>query len=505
MKKVRVLQLGKKDFSAYMRVSDVAEWCYEPDFKTLPEKDFDVVILDREVTEEEGAYLEKFVRAYCLFITRNVTLQREQPTRTLFIKKAGKRISNEQLEALLEKDLRNFFPGSYGEKYDHENLSLAQGFQGSVFWQGNESVELEGDFGAEFGQLLFWRGNLPIEKGQAIEFWLEYAKDETVELALEIRILCFTYGTAPELFETKVFSEEELKEVVYVELQNRERGHIFASLKVKGKGRLTVTALHDRHSRRGWGTFLPGGGRVVTKEREEVFYYFDPGNLKPPLNIYFSGYKTREGFEGYHMLRDMGHPFLLIAEARLEGGAFYLGTEEYEDAVENVIRECIKKLGFSRSDVILSGLSMGSFGALYYGCKIHPHTILVGKPLPSIGDVAENERLIRAGGFPTSLDVLHKMCGSLDKEAVKRLNDRFWNVFDSTDFSKTRFAVAYMIEDDYDKTAYEKLQSHLLNASVKVYGKGLHGRHNDNTPGIVEWFLNQYREMVEKDFINASW
>lgn len=263
--------------------------------------------------------------------------------------------------------------------------------------------------------------------------------------------------------------------------------------------------MHDRHSRRGKGAFLPGGGRVVTKEREEIFYYFDPGNLEPPLNVYFSGYKTREGFEGYHMLRDMGHPFLLITEARLAGGAFYLGSEEYESTIEKVIRKCMKTLGFFDFDVILSGLSMGSFGALYYGCKIHPHTILVGKPLPSIGDVAENERLIRPGGFPTSLDVLHKMCGSLDKDAVKRLNDRFWNVFDSTDFSRTRFAVAYMIEDDYDKTAYEKLQSHLLNASVKIYGKGLHGRHNDNTPGIVEWFLNQYREMVEKDFKNASW
>lgn len=504
MKTVRVLQLGREDFSGRMQVADCAEWHYEPDFSKLPEKDFDVAILDRGLSAEEEAYLERFLRAHCLFVTDAVDLEKEDAARELFVRKVGKILSAEKMAAFVKQDLPYFFPGSYGEKYQPQDLALAQGYQGEVSWIGYEGVALNGEYGETFRQLLFWRGNIPIEAGQTLEFWLEYEKEETLELALELRILRFGYGTEPDMQDVRVFSGEELNRMIYVENQAENRGYLFASLSAKGMGRLTLTALHDRYSRKGNGCFLPGGRRIVTSKREEIFSYFDPGNLKPPLNVYFSGYKTKEGFEGYNMMRKLEHPFLLIAEARLEGGGFYLGEAEYEDAIERVIRKYIKALGFQNSDVILSGLSMGSVGALYYGARIHPDTILVGKPLPSVGDVAANERINRPGGFPTSLDVLHKLCGSLGQDAVQRMNRRFWDVFDRTDWSGTKFAVAYMIEDDYDQTAYEKLQSHLMNADAQIYGKGLHGRHNDNTAGIVNWFVNQYQEIIWKDF-DGTW
>ena len=57
-----------------------------------------------------------------------------------------------------------------------------------------------------------------------------------------------------------------------------------------------------------------------------------------------------------------------------------------------------------------------------------------------------------------------------------------------------------MIEDDLDGNAYKDLQSHLKDAGVQIYGKGLHGRHNDNTPGIVNWFVNRYRGIIQSDF-----
>ena len=296
------------------------------------------------------------------------------------------------------------------------------------------------------------------------------------------------------------FSERDLEDIVYIENNEKRPGRIFMSLKARGSGRLTVTALHDRYSRRGKGTFLPGGGRRVTSDREEVFYYFDPGNLVPPLNVYFSGYKTAEGFEGYHLMRSLGHPFLLIAEARSQGGGAYIGSEEYENMLEQIIRDCMEELGFRNSDVILSGISLGSFGSLYYGCKIRPHTILIGKALASFGDIAENERINRPGGFPTSLDLLHRFSGSLTRDAARRLNGRVWDAFDQVDWSGTQFAVAYMIEDDYDNKAYEMLQSHLRGAGAKIYGKGLHGRHNDNSQGIVSWFVNQYHRILREDF-----
>lgn len=499
METVRVLQLGAEDFRKSIPISDCADWYYEPDFSELPERDFEVVILNREVSAEEFDYLIRFSRAYSLFLNEAVFLKEDELTQQLFIRKMGRRMSFEGLKRLLKDELPDYFPGSYGEKYQPQNMSIAQGFKGTVSWRGYEGVDLDGDFGDELTQIVFWRNNIPLFEKQVVEFWLEYTKDDTVEISLEIVVLQFGYGTVPEFQNVRVFSENELNEIIYIQNTSEKMGYVFPSIKARGQGRLTVIALHDRHSRRGKGNFIPGGRRAVTSEREEVFYYFDPGNLKPPLNVYFSGYKTQEGFEGYYMMRKMGHPFLLIAEARLEGGCFYIGSEEYEDMVEQIIREHMEKLGFQNSDVILSGLSMGTFGALYYGCRIHPNTILVGKPLASLGDMAENMR-INAPGGAAWVDVLHKICGSLDQDAIRRLNDRFWDIFDHTDWSGTKFAVAYMIEDDLDGNAYENLQSHIKDAGARIYGKGLHGRHNDNTSGIVNWFVSQYRGIIRNDF-----
>jgi accessory secretory protein Asp2 len=193
----------------------------------------------------------------------------------------------------------------------------------------------------------------------------------------------------------------------------------------------------------------------------------------------------------------MGHPFLLISEARLEGGDFYLGSKEYEEMVISSIRSCMDKLGFNNNDLILSGLSMGTFGAMYYASFLKPGNIIIGKPLLSLGNVAKNERIERPGGFPTSLDVLFKEYGSLNDDAVLEMNNRFWDRFDSADWSGVTFYISYMIEDDYDKDAYERLLLH-MKAGSRIIGSGLHGRHNDDTRGIVNWFVKQYRKISDR-------
>lgn len=499
-----MLQLGPEDLRQRMPVSKCADWYYEPDFSELPERSFEVAILDREITQDEFAFLIRFLRAYTLFVTEAALSQDHGNVQRLVTRKKGKVLSWEELGTLVERELPDFFPRSYGEKMHPEDFTLAQGFSGSVYWRGSAGIHLSGDFGETLTQAVFLRRNIPIEQGQTIEYWLEYAKDVSVEICLEIRVAYFTGGSVPAKETVQTFSEGDLEDLVLIENHEDRRGFVFVSLRARGRGNLSILGLHDRHSRRGKGAFIPGGGRRVASNREEVFYYFDPGNLKPPLNVYFSGYKTQEGFEGYNLMRSLGHPFLLIAEARLEGGGAYMGSEEYENMLEQVIRDCMEELGFQNSQVILSGISLGSFGSLYYGCRIRPHTVLIGKALASFGDIAENERINRPGGFPTSLDMLHWFCGSLDHDAAKRLNDRFWNAFDRVDWGGTQFAVAYMIEDDYDNTAYEMLQSHLRGAGAKIYGRGLHGRHNDDTSGIVNWFVNQYKRILREDFGDGS-
>ena len=492
---IRILQLGTEDWNKKYRLPEYLQLDFSEEFLKAPKLAYDLVFIDRPIDKKELQPLCQAAKAHTLYVTERATS--DKVLQELFFRKAGKCIATAHVQEFLSKEARNYFPKPYGEKAALSSVGIAQGFAGKVTWNGNKCVSLEGNYGEEFNQVAFWRYNLPLAKDQAIEIWLEYKKDPGVELALSVTQ--FLPGSISGVQRTWYFSEKELEDMILLD-NTKERGPLFLSLLAKGEGKLDIIAMNDRISRRGHGTFLPGGKRYVASNREEIFHYFDPGDLKPPLAVYFSGYKTLQGFEGYYMMRNMGCPFLLIAEPRLEGGSFYMGSEEYETALAEIIRSYMKELGFTEEQVVLSGLSMGTFGALYYGCDILPHSIILGKPLASIGDVAANERLHRPGGFPTSLDVLQKVTGGTDAAAVASLNERFWNKVDNAEWRNTKFVISYMIEDDYDATAYQTLLSHAKGSGMKIYGKGIHGRHNDDTGAIVAWFKNQYDKILQEDF-----
>lgn len=492
---IRVLQLGSKDWSKCYELPKGMDWRYVQEFKAAPKAPYDIVFVDRELAEEEISPLMKATKAYTLFVTDSTVLSEEMSR--FYACKKGKRIAEADIQNFLHKEARNYFAKPYGEKFEFKNLSIAQGFSGSITWNGNCGVTVQGDYGQEFGQIAFWRNTFLLLQGQAVEMWLEYEKDPSVEIALSVTQ--FKRGTISEVQQKWYFSEKELDDLVVLD-NEMVAGQVFVSLLAKGTGTLKIIALHDRYSRRGHGMFLPGGERYVTSSREEFFYYFDPGDMKPPLNVYFSGYKTLQGFEGYNMMRSMGCPFLLIAEPRALGGCLYLGNEEYEKSLADIIRKYMSELGFSGEQVILSGISMGSFGALYYGKDILPHALIVGKPVTNVRVVAENERLRRPGGFPPALDMLYYLSGNFDGENIERVNAKFWDKFESTNWGNTKFVMAYMLEDDYDDRAYDMLISHLKADGVQVYGKGIHGRHNDATGAVVSWFKSQYEKILYEDF-----
>ncbi len=495
MEKIRILQIGENnwierfDIPSNVKVINMAGKVHD-----LGEI-FEIVVLERNITKDELEAVKEMSYSYCLFAVDCFVM--DAITINLFAQRMGKRLGEKEIQHFMDNDAKKYFAKPYGEKFSPGMIGLAQGFTGSVKWNGQYSVCTEGDYGENLRQIAFWKGNIPIEDGQAIDFWLEYKKDPEVEISLSITQ--FQSGSLSTVLDSWEFSEEELQEVVRIEDKN-EGGIIFCSIRAKGKGRLEIIGLHDRISRWDVGTFMVGGERYVTSEREEIFAYFDPGDFKPPLAVYFSGYKTQEGFEGYYMMRKMGCPFLLIAEQRFEGGGFYLGSEEYERMMVRILDKYINKLGFYQDQVVLSGISMGTIGTLYYGCDLKPHALILGKPLISLGNIALNERLKRPGGFPTSLDLLRHYAGKMDQSGINELNERVWDKIRGTDFGRTKFIVSYMFEDDYDNGAYNKLLSELNSAGVQVYGKGLHGRHNDNTSGIGTWFKGQYMRVLKEDF-----
>ena len=90
--------------------------------------------------------------------------------------------------------------------------------------------------------------------------------------------------------------------------------------------------------------------------------------------------------------------------------------------------------------------------------------------------------------------------GNLNR--VKEMNKRFWQVFKTGDFSHTTFVFAYMLNDDYDPDAFPDVRRFLKKAdpTARILSKGLVGRHNDDTPGIVNWFLMQYHHLLQQQF-----
>ncbi len=484
-----------EDLSHQLQLPDHIEWTFTQDIQETKKRSYDICFLTKEITQEEIKPIVQKIRAYTLFVLEDVN--RNIYVEQLIQSRVGKVVSLSDFQIFLNSSSHLFFDRGYGEKFRPQALSISPSFKGNIYWNGYTALELDGEYGDDFYQIAYWKNTIPLFKDQVLEFWLEYEKEGDVQIQMKIEQ--FQSGSISTLQNRWIFNEEDMKESSVIE-NHQWDGSIFLSLLAKGKGKLIIHNLHDRYSRKQYGAFLPGGKRLVSSKREEVFVYFDPGDLKPPLNVYFSGYKTMESFEGYYMMRRFGSPFILITDNRLEGGAFYLGDEEFENLIVDYINQCLDYLHMNSKQLILSGLSMGTFGALYYGCKLQPHALILGKPLASLGDMAKHERLDRPQTFPTSLDVLTKNYGDMSDGSVVKLNARFWNLFDQSDYTDTKFIISYMYEDDYDSTAYQTLIEHVKDKNVEIYGKGLHGRHNDDTSGIVSWFVHQYKQIMSIDF-----
>lgn len=495
MNKIHILQLGERNWNQLYNIPENIVLDHIRVLEKMPVDVYQIFFLDRTPLEEEVDLLYQLVDAYTLYVTDRVDISGK--AEWLCRSRKAQYIATEDIPGFLFQEARYYYTTPYGDKFKLRDLEINHGFRGTVRWNGNCNVTLTGDFGYPMRQTVCWRYNSYMSEDQVIDLWLEYKKKGSVSISLEV--IQFVATSAEEILNRWKFDEAELKHIVRIESEQSD-STLFFSINAEGEGELQIIALHKRMSRGKHGYFLPGGERYVTSDREEIFAYFEPGDLKPPLNVYFSGYKTRQGFEGYFRMKGLGCPFLLLAEVRLEGGGFYMGTEEYENLLIRIIRKYMNEMGFTREQVIFSGISMGAYGALYYGCDFTPHTLILGKPLASIGNVAVHEKYLRPDGFPTSLDVLRYHCGGMDVLRVEMMNKRFWNKFDAADWGNSKLIVSHMLEDDYDPDAYGCLCAHLCSGGSRLYGKGIHGRHNDNTGAIVKWFISQFEKVLSEDF-----
>lgn len=506
-KKTKVLQVGTDNWSAYMGSAHHLEldWLFldtnnatEDSCKALVKEKkrraFDVVLVTEVVNPSLLVALSPLIESYALIL--DPVLKATLPS--YFVQqKCPVFMSLEDKEDILNTLCQYFFSGQMGAKIHVHKISVNTQFEGNMSIFGEHRLSLTGDF-SQFGSkqaLCTWQHNVGMY-GRSKKIGLEFDQEPNVTLSL--KVWGIREGTS-EIFNTWSFDQEALRKGIEIPYQ-QGLGYLSISLFASGKGEVQIGPLHYRDSRSTYGEYLLGGQKLLDDQNEELYYYFHPGDLKPPLNVYFSGYRSAEGFEGFYMMKKLGAPFLLITDPRLEGGSFYLGSSKLENSLQDVIQTHLDQLGFSRKELILSGLSMGTFGALYYGCSFNPHSIIVGKPLVNLGTMAEKERIIRPGGFPTSLDILQSLTGRQDREGIEVLNQRFWTAFDAADFEETQFIIAYMQDDDYDDQAYGEILEHLVEKNSQVIGKGIAGRHNDNSAAINQWFINHYQRILEENF-----
>lgn len=391
---------------------------------------------------------------------------------------------------------RFLYDKQYGDAFNVYHIRIRPDFTGIQTVLGKHFLQVKGSYGDNFTPLAQWTFNYVYDGTTPINFWLEYEKDSSCQL--QLRLQFFSSGSLGDLVKEVVYSELDLQSSIL--LDESDRFYISFALEARGKGKIKIGALHKRFAHGPFGEMLPGAVALRDYKRQEIFAYFHPGDLKPPLNIYFSGYRPAEGFEGFFMMKRMESPFILFSDPRLEGGSFYLGSKELENKIRDYIDQQLHWLGFKSKDLNFSGLSMGSFAALYYGATYSPHAILLGKPLINLGDIAANLKFKRPDDFATSLDMMQLIVDQVSTAGVELLNQRFWNSFKEEKLSDTTLAFAYMRDDDYDQLAYYKVSEALYNHPVRIISSSRPGRHNDASGPIVEWFVTQYKEIMKKDF-----
>lgn len=514
-KEIHLLQIGPTDWSKEYRIPDTMtwEWISEQGLQEFLDKESAenksgsknkpskvktitaLFVTGTKIGPEITAF-EDLVEVYSVFYPSEL-LGAMPPHLVEFLNnRLAQEVDLSNPQALIREFSRKLFIGQYGGKLPVKDLVISPQFTGIRSYEGNRAVRLEGNFHQEYRSIASYRYGIPLENDKDLVLWPEIQHDPTVEIRVNIRQ--FSNDARDTILAQWSIDGQALDEEIRIDPE--KEGVLSLSIQAKGYGVVAIGPLHYRFSRGNWGTFLLGGERFSDSQGQEMMTYFHPGDRKPPLNVYFAGYHTAEGFEGFYMMKKLGAPFLLITDPRLEGGAFYIGSSEIENYLQTRIQDCLKALGFTNQEMILSGLSMGTYGALYYGTKLHPYAMIVGKPIVNLGTMAKNEKTRRPGGFPTSLDLLLMQEGKLDQEAIDHLDNVFWSSYRKSNLTQTRLAIAYMKDDDYDQDAFEQLVQEGQSNGPKVIGKGWIGRHNDNSDAVINWFIAQYQRMMQQDF-----
>ncbi|QLL73245.1 accessory Sec system protein Asp2 [Lactobacillus crispatus] len=512
---MRVLQLGSEDWNQRYKIPAEIEWNFnnfpEPDkvvikhgtTKKIPARGYEIVIITGKtnLTKENWKKLQWMVNPYNVLYLPAVRNLLDEPAQKFLTCQAAQEI-NEDPQTLIDHLQSRYFSGQSGIRIFPTNISLNENSIKKFSYLDSGHMKLFINSSNKWSSIGSYRNSLYIDTNRLIKLWLEFQS-----VGVQIRLKVFVQANGGDgdpkdniILNIDYNSADEIQLPLKPDSNAR---YACIIIEAKGKGNLILGILHSRWSREKYGEFFTGGKRLVNVgKHEDIAYYFNPGDLKPPLNVYFSGARSLEGFEAFPLFRSLHAPALLFTDMRLSMGQFYDDQADVMgEKIKATILETLRKLHFDRSQLIMSGISMGTYPALKYGAQLSPYMINVAKPLGNLGYLAARSRLQRPDEFDTIFDIDHQLIGKqINTQNLKHLDEKFWQKFDQADLSKTRLFIGYMKNDDYDNQAIEKLKKSPAVAKAAQFSyKGYLGRHNDD-PAVNYWFIGRIKQVLKDDF-----
>ncbi|WP_297816246.1 accessory Sec system protein Asp2 [uncultured Lactobacillus sp.] len=512
---MKVLQLGLENWANSYQLSENLKW-YFNDFppmekEKIRDKDnkiklkrkvisYDVVLITgkADLTQKNWKRLKELVPSYHVLYLPEIKSQLDQAGQ-LFLKECAAQEITQDPQTLIDKLEVRYFSGQSGMRIFPTTLKLNDRKISSFEYLGTGELKLNLDTHGQWMDIGTYKTGIFIDPNKLINLWLSIKLNN---FKARLRIFVQNPGTDGDPKDQRIIDLTDFQKDEYFSQIQPSKQYRTATIgiEVNGSGELIIGILHSRWGRDGVGNFLTGGKRLVNPtNREDIAYYFNLGDLKPPLNVYFSGAREAEGFEAYFLFKSFKAPMLLFTDMRISIGQFYDDQDGYiGQQVLKTIKDTLAKLGFKSSELTVSGISMGTYAAIKYGAQLAPYAIDVAKPLISLGYIASRMALDRPDGFDTIFDIDQQIKGSLTKENLEQLDQDFMDEFDKNDLSKTRLFVGYMKDDDYDDLAINKFRkSPAVKEALQFSAKGFAGRHNDD-PAVNYWFIDRLTAIMKE-------
>ncbi|MDK7096029.1 accessory Sec system protein Asp2, partial [Streptococcus agalactiae] len=105
--------------------------------------------------------------------------------------------------------------GQYGEKLQVSQIQIRNDFEGVVNYQGNNYLELEGQFGENYSFLLNFAYNIPFSSDFYNELFLEHIIEGDIDIRLVISLI--VDGSVDDIAKEWYFEKEDLNQLISLE------------------------------------------------------------------------------------------------------------------------------------------------------------------------------------------------------------------------------------------------------------------------------------------------